>query len=296
LERRDTNEKARGFTMTKFFRTFILLTLGSFLDAAGFYFFLAPNDIAAGGINGLSLVLNTYLPQFPLGSLVLIMSIFLLTLGFLLIGAVFDFKTIYCSILIPLMIWAMEYLYPLNAPMGNDTLVQLIFGVLISGTGVALLLNQNASTGGTDIGSRILHKYYHLDLGKGLFIIDFFITIAAAITFGFEKGMYALLGVLLYGLVIDAVIAGFNVSKHVIIITRESERLKHFIVQDLQRGATIYTAQGAYTGEAREVIMTILSRRDFIQLRDYIKKLDPQAFISVQNTHEVLGEGFRALE
>ena len=213
---------------------------------------------------------------------------------FFLIGAV-SASNHYCSILIPLMILGLRILIPLNAPWAMIP-VQLIFGVLISGTGVALLLNQNASTGGTDIGSRILNKYYHLDLGKGLFIIDFFITIAAAITFGFEKGMYALLGVLLYGLVIDAVIAGFNVSKHVIIITRESERLKHFIVQDLQRGATIYTAQGAYTGEAREVIMTILSRRDFIQLRDYIKKLDPQAFISVQNTHEVLGEGFRALE
>ncbi|NLO21953.1 MAG: YitT family protein [Syntrophomonadaceae bacterium] len=289
-------KKGRGFYMTKIFRSFLLLTLGSFLDAAGFYFFMAPNDIAAGGINGLSLIFNTYLPQFPLGSLVLIMSVFFLSLGFILIGAVFGFKTIYCSILIPLIIWGLEYLYPLTAPMGNDTLVQLVFGVLISGTGVALLLNQNASSGGTDIGSRILHKYYHLDLGKGLFIIDFFITIAAAITFGFEKGMYALLGVLLYSLVIDAVIAGFNVSKHVIIITRESKLLKQFIIQDLQRGATIYTAQGAYTGEDREVIMTILGRRQFIQLRDYIKNLDPQAFISVQNTHEVLGEGFRALE
>jgi uncharacterized membrane-anchored protein YitT (DUF2179 family) len=130
--------------MIKFFRTFFLLSLGAFLDAAGFYFFLAPNEIAAGGINGLALVLHTYLPQFSLGSMVLIMSILLLLIGFIMIGTVFGFKTVYCSILIPLIIWGLEILYPLNAPMGNDTLIQLIFGVLISGTGIALLFNQNS--------------------------------------------------------------------------------------------------------------------------------------------------------
>lgn len=283
-------------SMKKFLTAFFLLTLGSFMDAAGFYFFLAPNAIAAGGINGLALILNTFLPQFPLGSLVLLMSIILLITGFILVGAVFGFKTIYCSILIPLTIWGLEYFYPLNAPLGSDTLVQLIFGVLISGTGIALLFNQNASSGGTDIAARILYNFYHIDLGKGLFIIDFFITIAAAFTFGIEKGMYALLGVLLYGLVIDAVIEGFNVSKHVTIITQESEIVKRFIVEELERGATIYAARGAYSDEEREVIIAIVNRREFIRLRSFIKDLDPRAFITVQNTHEVLGEGFKAIE
>lgn len=282
--------------MKQFFRAFFLLTLGAFMDAAGFYFFLAPNAIAAGGINGLALVLNTFLPQFPLGSLVLLMSILMLLTGFILVGAVFGFKTIYCSISIPLIIWGLELLYPLNAPLGSDTLVQLIFGVLISGIGIALLFNQNASSGGTDIAGRILHKFYHIDLGKGLFIIDFFITIAATLTFGIEKGMYALLGVILYSLVIDAVIGGFNVRKHVTIITRESELVKRFIVEELERGATIYDARGAYTGEEREVIITIVNRREFIHLRDFIKNHDPLAFVSVQNTHDVLGEGFKPID
>ena len=282
--------------MKQFIRGFFMLTLGAFLDAAGFYFFLAPNDIAAGGINGLALVLNTFLPQFPLGSLVLIMSIIMLLIGFILVGAVFGLKTIYCSILIPLMIWGLELFYPLNAPLGSDTLVQLVFGVLISGIGIALLFNQNASSGGTDIAGRILYKFYHIDLGKGLFILDFFITIAATLTFGIEKGMYALLGVILYSLVIDAVIGGFSVRKHVTIITRESELIKRFIVEDLQRGATLYTARGAYTGHEREVIITIVGRRQFIHLRDFIKIHDPLAFITVQNTHDVLGEGFKSIE
>lgn len=281
--------------MKSLLKNFFVLTLGSFLDAAGFYFFLAPSDIAAGGINGLALVFNKYLPEIPLGSLVLIMSILLLIIGFITIGSVFGIKTIYCSILIPLLIWLLEYIYPLNSPLGSDTLVQLIIGVFISGTGVAVLLNQNASTGGTDIASRVINKFYHIDLGKGLFMIDFLITLVATATFGIEKGMYALLGVILYGIIIDWFIAGFNVCKYVTIVTVNSDSVRNFIVKDLERGATIYSARGGYSNEAREVVITIVNRREFIRLRDFIKDHDPAAFIFVQNTHEVLGEGFKSI-
>lgn len=282
--------------MNKSIWNFFLLNLGAFMDAAGFYFFLAPNDIAAGGINGLALVINQFFPQFPLGSIILALSIVLLIIGFILVGSIFGLKTVYCSITIPIMIWGLEHLYPITTPLGSDTLVQLILGVLLSGIGIAVLFNQNASSGGTDIAGRILYKYRHIDLGKGLFIIDFFITIAATATFGIEKGMYAFLGVLLYTIVIDSVIEGFNVSKHVTIITSHSDRVKSFIIEDLERGATIYSARGAYTGDDREVLVTLVNRREFILLRNFIKDQDPRAFISVQNTHEVLGEGFKAFD
>lgn len=275
---------------------FLLLNIGALMDAAGFYFFLAPNNIAAGGITGLSLVLNHFFPSLPLGLLILILSIILLSIGFLLIGAVFGLKTVYCSIAIPVMIWVLEHLYPLPAPLANDLLIQLIFGVIISGIGLALLFNQNASSGGTDIAARILHKYYHMDMGKGLFAIDFFIVLSAASTFGIEKGLYALLGVILYGFTLDYIISGIDTSQHVTVITRESESVRRFIIDELGRGATIYMAQGAYTRHEREVVVTIVKRRDFIRLRNYIRDLDPQAFISVQTTHRVLGEGFAPLD
>lgn len=276
-------------------KDFILLTLGSFMDAAGFYFFLAPNDIAAGGINGLALVLNSFFPAIPLGAIILALSILLLITGFIMIGAVFGFKTIYCSILIPVMIWGLEKLIPLHSPLGNDTLLQLIFGVLVSGIGLAILFNRNASSGGTDIAARILHKFSHIDIGKSLLIIDFFITVIAAFTFGINKGMYAVLGVILYAFVIDYVIDGLKISRHVSIITAENEAVKKFIVEELQRGATLYTARGAYTDQEREIIVTIVNRRELIRLRNYLHEIDPQAFISIQNAHEVLGEGFTPL-
>ncbi|HHW60646.1 MAG TPA: YitT family protein [Syntrophomonadaceae bacterium] len=278
--------------MKNLIKAFLLLTLGSFMDAAGFYFWLAPNDIAAGGINGLSLALNSFFPQLPLGLFILVMSIFLLIIGFLVIGPVFGLKTIYCSLAIPLMIWGMELFFPLQGPLTDDVLIQLFFGVLISSTGLAILFNQNASSGGTDILARILNKFYHIEMGKSLLIIDFGITLFAAYTFGIQKGLYALLGVILYGYTIDYVIEGMNVKKYLTIITDQSEAVKNFIVQELGRGATIYTARGAYTDENREVLVTIVNRREFIRLRQYIQRLDRNAFITIQNVHEVLGEGF----
>lgn len=277
-------------------KSLLLLNLGALMDASGFYFFFAPNEIAAGGITGLSLVLSTFWPDIPIGIIVLIFSIILLLLGFLLVGPVFGFKTIYCSIIIPIFIYLMERLYPLSHPLTNDILVQLIFGVLISGIGLAVIFNQNSSSGGTDILARILNKFYGLDIGKGLLIIDFSITLLAGAAFGLNKGMYALLGVIMFSFTIDYVIEGINISKHVTVITDNSEEVRTYIINTLQRGATIYTAQGGYTSQPRDIIITIVNRREFIRLRNYIRDLDDQAFIFVQNTHEVLGEGFKPIE
>lgn len=282
--------------MKRFITGFLLLNLGGFMDAAGFYIFFAPNQIAAGGITGLSLILNSFFPQLPLGVLVLFFSIILLIVGFLLIGSVFGLKTIYCSITIPLYILALEKLIPLSQPLSNDMLIQLVFGVFISGIGLAILFNQNASSGGTDILARILNKYYQLDLGKGLLLIDFSITILAGFVFGIEKGMYSLLGVILYSFTIDYIIGGLSVNQNVTIITPKSQQVREFIINNLERSATIYTARGAYSGNEHEVVVTIVSRRELISLRNYIKKLDPHTFIAVQAVHKVLGEGFAPLD
>ncbi|SHH08267.1 Uncharacterized membrane-anchored protein YitT, contains DUF161 and DUF2179 domains [Thermosyntropha lipolytica DSM 11003] len=276
-------------------KDFLLLNIGALLDALGFYFFLAPNHIAAGGISGLALVINQFLPALPLGGIILFLSITLLLLGFITIGPVYGFKTVYCSILIPVIIWILEKIYPLSSPLLDDLLIQLFFGVLISSIGLAILFNQNASSGGTDIVARIIYQFYHLDIGKGLLLVDFLITLAATYVFGLQKGLYALLGVILYGFIIDYVVEGITISKQVLIITPRSEEVKNFITRELGRGATVYKASGAFTGEEKEVIMTILKRQEFVKLRSFIKKTDPNAFITVQNIHEVLGEGFKPL-
>jgi uncharacterized membrane-anchored protein YitT (DUF2179 family) len=288
--------KKELFAMAKSRLQWVLLSLGACLDALGFYFFLAPNQIAAGGITGASLVLHHLWPQIPLGALVSGFSVCLLLLGFGLVGPVFGVKTVYCSLVIPAVIWLAGEKAPLTGPRLDDTLLQLFFGVLISGAGLALMFNQNASSGGTDILARILKKYYHINMGQGLFLIDFFITLGAGWVFGLGPGLYSLLGVILYTFVVDYLLDGLSTSKQITVFTRHSDTVRRYVICRLQRGVTIYRAQGGFTGMEQAVVVTVLKRGEFIKLKAFVRQVDPQAFITVQKIHEVFGEGFAPAE
>ncbi len=276
----------------RFFREWALIHAGAFLVAAGIVYFLVPNNLAAGGVSGLAIVLSAFWPQLPVGVMMLAMNMVLFVAGFLLIGKEFGAKTVYTSFLVSGLTWFLESFFPLSGPLTDDILVQLVFGVLCSAMGMAVVFNQNASTGGTDITAKILNKYFHIDLGKGVLLSDFLIVAGAIAVFGPRIGMYALLGIIMNGILVDWFILGMKVHKYVMIISRESEKISSFILEELESGATIFEARGAYTGQPKEVVTTIVNRRKFIRLRNYIRDIDPDAFISVQSIHEVLGEGF----
>lgn len=275
-------------------KEFLLLNFGLLLVAIGIYYFLVPNNLAAGGVSGLAMVINQYFPMAPIGLLMLGMNFILFITAFFMIGREFAIKTVYSSFALSGMVWLLELIYPMPNPILTDDLwIQLLFGILISAMGMAIVFNQNGSTGGTDIIAKILNKYFHLPLGKGVLAADFFITLFAAVTFGPKIGMYAILGVLINGLVIDLVIEGFNIVKQLAIITHRTEEVKQFIIVELGRSATVYTAKGAFSGDEKEVITTIVSQKEFIRLKNYVKSIDPNAFITVSNVHEALGEGFK---
>lgn len=276
----------------RFLREWALIHGGAFLVAAGIVYFLVPNNLAAGGVSGLAMVLGSFWPNLPIGFMMMGMNMVLFVAGFILVGKEFGAKTVYTSFLVSGLAWFLESFFPVSGPLTDDILVQLVFGVLCSAMGMAVVFNQNASTGGTDITAKILNKFFHIDLGKGVLLSDFLIVAGAIAVFGPRIGMYALLGVIMNGILVDWFILGMKVHKYVMIISRESEKISNFILEELESGATIYEAHGAYTGEPKEVIATILNRRKFIRLRNFIKDIDPEAFISVQSIHEVLGEGF----
>lgn len=281
--------------MKKKIKEYGLITIGCMLVAAGMYFFLMPNSLATGGVNGLGIIVNKYIPSLPVGLIMIILNILLFIVAFLVIGPNFGAKTIITSLGLSGMVWFLEWIYPIKAPLSEDILLQLIFGILISGAGMGIVFNQNASTGGTDIIAKIINKYFHIDMGKAVLMSDFIITIFAAFAFGLTKGLYAILGVILNGYVIDNVIEGFNICKEVVIISEKGDEIKQFIMAELRRGATIYYAKGAYTNENKEVITTILDRKEFIKLRNYIREIDKSSFITINNVRETLGEGFKSL-
>jgi uncharacterized membrane-anchored protein YitT (DUF2179 family) len=281
--------------MKKLVKEYILITIGIILVGAGLYYFLVINNLAAGGVSGLAMVIGHYFPSIPVGLLMLIMNIILFIIAFIVIGPNFGAKTIYASLGLSGVIWIFEKVFPISKPITDDLMLSLIYGILISGIGMGIVFNQNASTGGTDIVAKIINKFFHLEIGKAMIASDFVITLLAGLTFGPKIGMYALLGVIINGVVIDSFINGLSMRKQVTIISSKGDEIKKFIIDELQRGVTIYDAKGAYTGEEKEVLITIMSRKEIIKLRGFIREVDKKAFISVNNVHEVLGEGFKSI-
>jgi len=273
-------------------KDYVLLNIGILLVSLGLYFFLMPNNLAVGGANGLAIVINQFLPMLPVGIIMIGINLILFILAFILIGKAFGVKTIYSSFAVSIIIFVLEKVYPFTEPFTDDLIIELIFGIIITGTGMGLVFNQNASTGGTDISAKILHKFFHIDLGKGVFISDIFITVLAGFVFGPKLAFYAALGVLINAFVIDYIIEGFNIKKEVTIISSKFEDIKQYITEELDRGFTVFYGEGGYSGEKRNIIIVIINKREFIKLRAYVYKLDPAVFLTVKNTHEVYGEGF----
>lgn len=278
--------------MKKTIKNYFIISLGVLIVALGLHLFLVPANLAVGGVSGFAIVVNKIFPNLSIGSIMFIMNIILFIIGFIFIGKQFGTKTIYASFALSGFIWAIEKLYPIKEPLVEDMLLNLFFGILIGGIGMAIVFYQNASTGGTDIIAKILNKYFHLNIGKSLLLADLVVTILAGLTFGLELGLYALLGVIMNGFIIDNIIEGLDLKISVSIISSKPAEIKDFINNNLVRGATIYRAEGAYTNKERPVITAVMNRKEFINLKAFIKKTDKNAFVMVSSVREVLGEGF----
>ncbi|MBU5592377.1 YitT family protein [Clostridium sp. MSJ-4] len=279
--------------VTKNIKDYVIITFGITLVAIGTYFFLMPNDIAAGGVNGLAMIINKHFPVLPVGTSMFFMNIILFIIAFIMIGKTFGARTIYASFLLSGVIRVLEVVYPHNVPFTDDALLELFFGILIQGAGMGIIFNKNASTGGTDIIAKILNKYFHTNLGKGVLMSDLTITVLAVFTFGLKEGLYALMAVTLNGMVIDRMIEGLNSCMEVRIISEKRDLIEEFILKKLGRGATTYYAKGSYSKHNIEVLCTIVDTKEFIKIRNFIKDVDPKAFVNVTEVFETLGDGFK---
>ncbi len=273
-------------------RSYLLISLGALLVATGICLFFIPANLATGGITGLALVTHKLVPAISIGNALLILNVVLFGIGFLTIGKAFGAKTIYAAALLTGLVYVFDAFVTLDGPIVDDLLVNLIAGILVSGLGLGIVFNQNASTGGTDIIAKVLNKYLNIDIGRSLLMADFIVVTLAAFSFGIELAVYALLGIIMNGFIIDAAIEGFNLKVNVSIISSESVAIQKYIVESLERGATIYTAKGAYTMSDKEIITSVMGKKEFVRLKTHVRALDPKAFVMVSNVREVLGEGF----
>lgn len=281
--------------MKESLKDYLFIFVGVFLVALSLEYFFIPNNIAAGGLTGLAIVINHYIPAISTGPLVFIMDLFLFIIGFIFLGKNFGVKTIVSSFsLAGMMTFIETFLEP--KALTNDLMLASIFGTLITAIGMAIVFNANASTGGTDTIAKILNKFFHIDIGKSLLAVDFIVTLLGAITFGINIGLYGLLSVIINGIAIDKVIEGFHVCKEVTIISKKNDEIGKFIMEELERGCTFLKGVGGFSGKDTFVLYAVLGRNEFIKLKQYISKVDPNAFITVGEVHEVMGEGFRNIQ
>jgi len=273
-------------------KNYISITIGVLIVALGICFFLIPADLATGGITGLAMIISDIFPAISIGQVLLILNIILFIVGFITIGKAFGAKTIYASFLLTGIIYIVDTYFSIDQPLVDDLFVNLIVGILIQGIGLGIVFNQDASTGGTDIIAKVLNKFFHIEIGKALLMADFVVVSLAAYSFGIELAIYAFLGIVMNGFIIDTAIEGFNLKISVSIISKKSDLIQKYIVEHLERGATIYTAKGAYTMNDKEIITSVMDKKEFIRLKTYIKSIDPDAFVMISNVREVLGEGF----
>lgn len=276
-------------------KDFLWLTLGTLMVTIGAYFFKFPNNFSTGGVSGISVILGALIPGMSTGTLVLIINVTLLIVGFCVFGRSFGIRTVYCSMLMSLSIYILERVLPMEHPLTTQPMLELVFSVLFPAVGSAILFNSQGSTGGTDIVAMIFKKFTSLDIGKALFCTDFIIATLAGVVFGIETGLFSLLGLLAKALVVDSVIESINMSKYFTIVTHNSDEVIAYIKKELNRSATLVTGEGAYTHEGRKLILTVLNRAQAVRLRGYIRSIDPHAFIVITNTSQIIGKGFRQM-
>lgn len=273
-------------------KSYMKIHFGLLIMATGLYFFLVPADLAVGGVTGLAMVLQFFFKGINIGVLMLVFNILLFGLAFIVIGRAFGGKTIYCSILLSGIMGAFEWLLPLKGPLIEDLLINLIFGIMIQGIGMAIIFYENASTGGTDIVAKIVHAFTKIPIGKALFLSDALITLAAGCIFGIKLGLYAFLGILINGLLIDRVIENFDQKVQVLIVSDAHESINQYINEDLVRGTTVFLGLGGYSKAHKNVINVVLSKKEYTQLKNFVSQCDSKAFITTNRVHEVIGEGF----
>lgn len=276
-------------------KEYALLTLATLLMCVGIYFFKFPNHFSTGGVTGISIVLAHYVPNLSAGAFVFIINQTLLLIGFLVFGRSFGIRTAYVSLLMSGVIWGLEYVFPMSAPLTTQPLLELVFAVSFPAVGSAILFNMQASSGGTDIVAMLLKKKTNINIGDCLLLVDFTITLLAGVAFGIETGLFSLLGLALKSVIVDLVLENFRVHKCFQIITGKPDEIVNYIVTEIRRGATEIAGEGAYTHENKTVILTVVNRAQAIKLRLYAKKVDPYCFILITNTTEIIGKGFRGV-
>ena len=267
------------------------IVIGSVIGAAAYPTFLIPNNIAPGGLTGVATILN-YLAGWPVGITALVLNIPLFLIGYRTMGKVFAFRSLVATAMFTILIDVL----PLQ-PVSEDPLLGTLFGGVLLGIGLGLILRGGATTGGSDMIARMVHRRFNfITVGMFLFALDFLVVLAAAVFIGSTQALYAMIDIYVCGRVIDAVMVGFGGNKACFVMTDSWQKITDRVLTEIGRGCTWLEAKGAYSGTPRPVVMCVMSRQEMTTLKRIVQEEDEKAFMIITEAHEALGEGFSRLD
>ncbi len=271
--------------MLRLIREYAILTAATVLTAAATYFFMFPLHIAVGSGAALAMILGTVLPV-PISVISFTLNVILLIVGFLTVGREFGAKTVYASIVLPLSLGVFELLFPDFRSLTEDPLLDMMCYILLSGIGTAILFSRNASSGGLDIVAKIMNQYLRMDIGRAMGIAGMVIAFSSILCYDTKTVVLSVLGTYFGGIMVDRFIFGLNIKRRVCVISEKSQPIIDFLLTELHSGATLYESIGAYDNVTRREIVTIVNKQEYRRLMDYIKAVDPRAFVTVISVNE----------
>ena len=267
-------------------KEFAIITVGTAIVAAAVFFFMLPSHVSVGSGAALAMVLSNFIP-LSVSTITLIMNVGLLIIGFLLIGPEFGIKTVYCAILMPLVVGVFERFFPEFQSITQDPLLDVICYILVVGVGLAILFSKNASSGGLDIVAKIMNKYLRMDLGQAMSMSGMIVALSSALCYDSKTVILSLLGTYFGGMVVDHFIFGINIKRRVCVISEHLDDIVRYVLHDLHSGATLNEIIGAYDKMPRMEMITIVDKNEYKLLMDYVRKVDPKAFVTVYSVSDM---------
>ena len=272
------------------FFSYAQILIGCVIGGAAYPLFMTPNQIAPGGITGIAMILN-HLLHWPVGTVSLVLNIPLFLIGFRAMGKIFTFRSLIATVFFSLFI----DILPLQ-PLTADPLLGTLYGGVMLGAGLGLILRGGATTGGSDMVARMVHRRFQfISVGSFLFAIDCAVVLAAGFLIGTTEALYALINIFLTAKVMDVVIVGFSANKACFVISSRWEEISRRIMKDMDRGVTQLTARGAYTGAERPTLLCVISRSEIMAFKRILREEDESAFVIIVEAHEAIGDGFSHL-
>ncbi len=302
----DFDALVRRLRSKKFWFSWVMVTLGTLVMAAGYVLFTNPYQIIPGGVYGLGRVLHHLVPSIQTGTFGLMLDVPLMITGIAVFGGTFGAKTIFAALLTPVFMNGMTYFLgedPADAMtfigqhlnLSDNILIASIFGGVLIGAGVGMIIKSGATSGGTDIVSMLMVRFAKMKFSSAMFIVETVVVLTGMIILqDWKLPLYSLVAIFVSAKVIDYVLEGATYDKLLFIITDKTEEMRHFIINGIDRSGTFIKSKGMYTGKDKEMIFLVVSRRQITAVQDKIKDVDPDSFVVVVNAYETFGEGFKS--